>query len=171
MFSIRSRKYFGARGSEHWLQVLPLLSESRTCRFCPRPCVEHQSVSQAFHSPTPRETCIVQFVLWPCCYRMCVIAKETGQSPLARTRSKTWTFLKRLHVKARRLLCRRPLTSETSISKLAIIFPETAVLRTPCSACLTPRLAQDMWLGISNYYFFLFGKLGIRSASVINTFS
>ena len=29
MFSICSRKYFGARGSEHWLQVLPRLCDSR----------------------------------------------------------------------------------------------------------------------------------------------
>ena len=28
---------------------------------------------------------------------MCVIAKETGQSPWARTCSRTWVFLKRLH--------------------------------------------------------------------------
>ena len=35
---------------------------------------------------------------WPCNHRMCVIAKETGLSPLARTCSRTWVFLRRHHI-------------------------------------------------------------------------
>ena len=63
-------------------------------------------------------------------------------------------------------------TSKTSISKLAIIFfCDMAVLRTHCSACLKPRRVQDIWLRISNSYFFLFGKRRMVSASVFISYS
>ena len=71
-------------------------------RFSPRPCFDHLSTGQACNSPTKRTTLRVYPVyacpFWPLNHRMCVIAKETGLSPLARTCSITWTFLGRLHV-------------------------------------------------------------------------
>ena len=49
---------------------------------------------------------------------MCVIAKRVGCFRGLAHASRTWTFLKRLHVCAQRFLCLRPYTSETSIAKI-----------------------------------------------------
>ena len=69
--------------------------------FCPRPCLStcrwarlatHRHWGPLCVSP------VLSCPLWPCNRRMCVIAKETGQSPLAHTCSRTWVFLRRLHI-------------------------------------------------------------------------
>ena len=103
---------------------------------CPRPCLSTYRSSQARNPPTQRTTLCVQPVLccplWPCDHRMCVIAKGTGLSPLARTCSRIWTFLRRLHVSVHHFLYLRPFTWETSIQKLAIIFP----CKHGCSRCV-----------------------------------
>ena len=93
-------------------------------------------MGQARNLPTQRTTLCVQPVLccplWPCDHRMCVIAKGTGLSPLARTCSRIWTFPRRLHVSAHHDLDLRPFTSETSIQKLAIFCS----LKHGCSRCV-----------------------------------
>ena len=62
----------------------------------PTSLFEHLSMGQASHPPTWGTTLSVQSVLscplWPCAHRVCVIAKETGLSPMARTCSKTRAF-------------------------------------------------------------------------------
>ena len=69
----------------------------------PTDAVDHTScVSRALLMPPLR----------PCNHRMCVIAKETGQSPQARTCSRTWTFLRRLHIWALRSLRLTPFKSQ-----------------------------------------------------------
>ena len=64
----------------------------------PASLFEHLSMGQTCNPPTQRTTLSVLSVLscplWPCSHRMCVIAKETGLSPLARTCSRTWIFSK-----------------------------------------------------------------------------
>ena len=68
---------------------------------CPRPCLStcrwarlatHRHWGPLCVSP------VLSCPLWPCNHRMCVIAREIGLSPLARTCSKTWVFLRRLHI-------------------------------------------------------------------------
>ena len=76
---------------------------------------------------------------------VCVFAKGTGLSPLARTCSKIWTFLKRLHIWAHHLPNLRPFTSETSILKLAGILPETW----PSSVRVTTRVFPPRWAQVS----------------------
>ena len=82
----------------------------------PTSLFEHLSMGQASHPPTKGTTLSVSSVLscplWPCAHRMCVIAKETGLSPLASTCSRTWAFLRCLHISAHRFLCLTPFTSE-----------------------------------------------------------
>ena len=69
--------------------------------FCPRPCLStcrwarlatHRHWGPLCVSP------VLSCPLWPYNRRMCVIAKETGQFPLARTCSRTWVFQRRLHI-------------------------------------------------------------------------
>ena len=109
-------------------------------------------MSQANNSSTFRTAACVICTLTPhqavqlpqVCHR-----PETGQSPLARTCGVTWTFLKRPHVQAHRLLCFRLFTSETSVKKIGGNLPYEMGLGT-CffrNACFTPRRAQDGFLG------------------------
>ena len=63
---------------------------------------------------------------------MCVFAKWTGLSPLARTCSRIWTFPRRLHVAAHHDLHLRPLTSETSTPKIG----DNCSLKHGCSRCV-----------------------------------
>ena len=51
--------------------------------------------------------------------------QETGLSLWARTYSKTWVFLERLHMQAHRSNCWKPLTSLASFEKLTIVSPVT----------------------------------------------
>ena len=99
----------------------------------PASLCEHQSTGQA---RTPTDTkdntqCAVRALLPTVAVQPPHVGhrRETGQSLLARTCSRTWVFRwRRLHVYAQRFLCLRPFTSETSISKLAILFPDTWLL-------------------------------------------
>ena len=81
---------------------------------CPRPCLStcrwarlatHRHWGPLCVSP------VLSCPLWPCNHRMCVIAREFGLSPLARTCSRTWVFLRRLHIWALSL-CLTPFKSE-----------------------------------------------------------
>ena len=76
--------------------------------FCPRPCsstCRWASLATHRHWGPLCVYTVLSCPIWPCYHRMCVIAKETGLSPLARTCSRTWIFLRRLHILALRSLC------------------------------------------------------------------
>ena len=79
---------------------------------CPRPCVEHLSVGQAFHPPTPRDThtlCALTPILAVCPPHACLRRRDWAVSI---TCTKARVFLYRLHVKAHRVLCLIAFTSE-----------------------------------------------------------
>ena len=85
----------------------------------PASLFEHVSMGQDRNPPTQRTTLCVFFVLSG---PLCVIIKETGLSPLARTFTRTWVFLKRFHIQALRSLCLIPLTSVTSFFNFVCNF-------------------------------------------------
>ena len=74
----------------------------------------------------------------------CVSSTETGQSPLARTCSRTWVFLRRLHIQAHRffLTLHTVHVTKPRSKKLAIISRDVTFLGTCFNASLTPRWAQ-----------------------------
>ena len=83
---------------------------------CRRPCLEHQSMGQALNPLTSEDhtSCVSPCSHAPSdleqphvCHR-----QKTGLSPLARTRSWTWSFLKRSHIWTHRFLCLTSFTSE-----------------------------------------------------------
>ena len=83
--------------------------------FCPRPCSSTCRMGHARNPPTLWTTLRVYPVLLcplcPCYHRMCVIARRTGLSPLARTCSRTWDI-----------------SEEKSILHQQLGFPPLAVL-------------------------------------------
>ena len=107
VLSLRSACLFEHKGSGSYVHL------------CPRPCLStcrwarlatHRHWGPLCVSP------VLSCPLWPCNRRMCVITKETGQSPLARTCSRTWVFLRRLHILALSL-CLTP-SQKTTIQKI-----------------------------------------------------
>ena len=97
--------------------------------FCPRPCSSTYRWTRLATHRHWGPLCVYPVLscpLWPCNHRMCVIAKETGLSPLARTCSRTWICLRRLHIWALRSLrlntahLRKP-----PLQKIGDNFPET----------------------------------------------
>ena len=89
-------------------------TRGRGLHFCPRPCLSTCRWSRLANHRHWGPLCVSPVLscpLWPCNHRMCVIAKETGQSPLARTYSRTWVSLRRLHIQALSL-CLTPFKSE-----------------------------------------------------------
>ena len=109
---------FAHKGSGSHVHVCPRPCSS-TCRWARHPTHRHKGTTLSVQS-------VLSCPLWPCAHRMCVIAKETGLSPLAGTCSRTWAFLRRLHIQAHRFLLthavhvRRP-----RYKKSAIVSPET----------------------------------------------
>ena len=113
---------------------------------------------------TLRVQCVLSCPLWPRNQRMCVIAKETGQSTWARTCRRTSTSPKRLHFQALRSLCLKNVhVRKPRSKKSALICPE-AWLNAPPGArhmaltqqCL-PILDRQVRNEISstNYYLFV----------------
>ena len=80
--------------------------ESGCCiHVSPRPCSEHVSMGQSIRPHTQGTTSLrspCSRPLWACYHRMCVIAKDTGLSPQARSCSRTSYFscLRRFHIQA-----------------------------------------------------------------------
>ena len=103
---------------------------------CPRPCLStfRWAKFSTHRHRGPHSGCNpCSRAQWHMHHRMCVIAKETGLSPLACTCSKTSTFLRRLHISAHRFLCLvaftsgnhdtifwRQLTPETVLSSVSV---------------------------------------------------
>ena len=86
---------------------------------CPRPCLSTCRWARLATHRHWRPLCVSPVLscpLWPCNHRMCVIAREIGLSPLARTCSRTWVFLRRLPIQALSL-CLTPFNSENHRSK------------------------------------------------------
>ena len=78
--------------------------------------------------PTPHNTVksVLSCPLCPHRHRMCVIAKRPGCLHWLATCSRTWTFLRRLHIKAHRFLCLTPIhLRKPRCKKLVIVSPET----------------------------------------------
>ena len=63
------------------------------------------------------------------------LRRETGQSSLARTRSKTWAFLWNLHICALRFFCFKPFTSQNHDPKTLAI----TILSDDCSRYVFQR--------------------------------
>ena len=73
-----------------------------------------------------------------------LLRRNTGLSSEARTRSKTWSYLWRLHVQAHHFMRFKPFTSETSIQQVGELCQrDVAVHRTCCNVSVTPRSTQD----------------------------
>ena len=116
--------------------------------FCPRPCL---STCRWARLATHRHwgpLCVYPVPLcplWPCNHSMCVIAKETGQSPWARTCSKTWTFISKAppHLGVPLFACRS--AQKTTIPKIGGRFSVIHGCRSlllqlvfsaaPCASC------------------------------------
>ena len=97
--------------------------------LCPRPCPSTYRWARLATHRHWGPLCVYPVLLcplWPCNHRMCVIAKEAGQSLQARTCSRTWTFLRRRHTEALRSLCLNAVhVSQPPSKKSARVSPET----------------------------------------------
>ena len=99
---LASRSVFGLCVSTEGIGVLRSLLPHP---FCRAPVDGPHAQPMDTEDRTPRCAVCALAPTLALSHRMCVIVKQLGPSPLPRTRSRTQTFLRRLHTLAHRLLC------------------------------------------------------------------